>query len=514
MILDHRAEGFRRSLSQNKKTLLILVNPMQDAATRRGSDDPQLIGTLAWNERHFRALIEDGPDLVVLLGSEGSIRYVSPSCRQQLGFEPSELVGTNAFFWVHPDDRSESLRLFSELVEFSGTSLTGEFRALCKDGHWKWIEATGTNLLHDPAVEAVLVQQRDISLRKGYEANLRRFEAIVKSTSEAIISMDPLGVIVNCNPAAQRIFGYSEREMLGQPITMLVPPHLQPEHQSLLARCSRGVTDFETVRLAKGGRSVAVDLSVSPIREYEGRITGYCFLFRDITERRCLEQQVLQIADHEKQRLGSELHDDLCQMLVGLSLLGNALKEELAAKRMPQAEDARQIHDRALHAVERARCIAKGLSPLVLMGGGFIPALEQLSADTGRVFRVPCAVECTGVFDLEDAVEANHLYRILQEGLHNAVKHSQAQSILIRLQSKGQRLIAEVVDDGIGMTTHCPPDGLERPVGAGCQDGLGMHTMAYRARVIGATLQFLKNPAGGTIVRCELPLKPNRPAGA
>ena len=464
---------------------------------------------LAKSERHFRALIENSADCVALVDANGAVRYASPSTKRVFGFDPEEVVGTDAFLWVHPDDQEELKQTVEELKALPGASVVSQYRALRKDGGWQWMESTASNQLHDPAVAALIINQRDISERKAAEAALLRFEAIVESANEAIIGSDRDGTIVSWNPAARRIFGYSAEEALGRNIAMLVPPEREAEYEELISIRAHGksVANFETVRVARDGRRIDVSLNGSPIRDRDRRITGYCVILHDITERHRMEREILRIADYEKQRLGHDLHDDLCQILAGISLLGNALYEELQGLAVPQAADALQVKEMALSAVARARNLAKGLSPLRLAGTGLIPALQALAAETERLYRIPCGFECDAPFEIESETEANHLYRIAQEALHNAIKHSQATQLRLCAQAKDGILVVAVRDNGIGM-----PEG-RRPAPAptdGRSGGLGMHTMSYRARIVGATLEFQRNPEGGTSVVCTLPLAAGR----
>ena len=462
---------------------------------------------LARSERHFRALIENSADCIRLIDANGTIRYASPSTKRVYGFEPVEVIGSNALMWVHPEDRARIARMLGDLNEFPGASVTDQYRSLCKDGRWQWMESTVSNLLHDPAVAAIVVNQRDISERKHAEAALLRFEAIVKSANEAIIGTDDAGRINSWNPAAQHIFGYSSHEVLGKKEHLLIPPDRMDEHDRLVGLVVRGkaVNDFETVRLAKDGLRIPVSLTLSPIRDREQAVTGYCAVVHDITERRRLEREILEIADYEKRRLGNDLHDDLCQLLVGIALQGNTLHEELCRNGVEQAADARRINELALAAVERARGIARGLSRLNLRDTGLMAELQALAAETESLFRIPCAFECNAPVTLENATEANHFYRIIQEALHNAVKHSKAASVEIVLEKREDAIVATVRDHGIGMDAGkcvAPGDSLE-----GRSGGLGMHTMHYRARIIGASLELRPNPTGGTLVICTMPVR-------
>ena len=453
------------------------------------------------SERRFRHLIENGGDFVSLVSEAGTVLYASPSSNRVLGYDVEELVGTNAFLFVHPSDLNAVTLGFQELLTLPGSSVTAEFRALHKSGVWQWMDATATNLLHDPSVHAVVINQRNINERKQAEMELTRLAAIIESSNDAIIGADPEGNIVTTNPAARGLFGYAEHELTGKDSRALVPPDYQEEYETLRTAALRGkmVEQIETVRVGKDGRRIDIALTLSPIRDRDSRVIGFSKIMRDITERRRLEKEILEISEHEKQRIGQDLHDDLCQHLVGISLLGNMLYEDLARMGLKQAEDARAVTTLIRDAVDHARSLARGLSALNLSGNGFMTGLQSLVSNTQQLFRVPCAFECQAPVEIPEALVANHLYRITQEALHNAVKHSGASRVVVTLEPTPEAIVVTVSDDGVG---------ISEKKGSASGGGLGMHTMHYRARFIGASLEFRPNPQGGTAVTCRLPQRP------
>lgn len=460
--------------------------------------------TATHSERHFRALIENSSNRVALLNADGKISYASPSSLRMVGFEMEELIGSNAFLWIHPNDLAPFMRKFQKLLATPGTVINGEYRTLCKGGRWAWMEATYTNLLHDPNVRAIVLNERDISERKQVEFELTQFARIIQSSSEGIFSTDYEGHVISWNPAAEAIFGYREKEMIGQKATLLVSPARRREYERIRATALRGTgtEDLEIVMRRKDGTPIQVQFTLSPIRDRDRQIIGVSTIARDITERRRLEKEILEIADREKQRLGQDLHDDLCQHLVGIGLICNLLRDDLAALKLPQSGEAGKIADLVAQAVDHARRLARGLCPLQLTGSSFTGGLEMLVTNTAQLFRSPCHFECESPVAIADESVAIHLYRITQEALHNAVKHSRAERIVVHLKAWPNLLEITVSDNGIGL----PPT----PEPRRGNHGLGMHTMRYRARIIGATLELTRPPEGGTVLTCRLPLSETR----
>ncbi len=129
--------------------------------------------TLRWSEKRFRTLIENSSDIISLLDARGTILYKSPCITRVLGFSTDELIGRSAFEVAHPEDKERLMKLFITLLQEPDKTLKGEFRHLHKDGSWLWMEGVASNMLAEPAVQAIVFNFRDISERKRAEAELQ-----------------------------------------------------------------------------------------------------------------------------------------------------------------------------------------------------------------------------------------------------------------------------------------------------------------------------------------------------
>src|SRR5207244_13111142 len=125
---------------------------------------------LEQSERWFRALTEESGDTVAALDAAGNVQYASPTTPRLLGYSVSEFVGQNVLDLMHPDDRPRVMKLFGELLQTPGVTLSGEFRFKHANGTWQWLEGAGTNLLHDPSVRGVVSNYRDITARRQAQA--------------------------------------------------------------------------------------------------------------------------------------------------------------------------------------------------------------------------------------------------------------------------------------------------------------------------------------------------------
>ena len=176
-----------------------------------------------------------------------------------------------------------------------------------------------------------------------------------------------------------------------------------------------------------------------------------------------------------------------------MALAGEVLSGQLAAKSLPEAKAVDHIVKMVEDAIELTGTLARGLQPFKLEEEGFTDALRELAAHITEAFKIPCAFECEEPVAIRDPVVATHLYRIAQEAITNAVKHSKGRGIVLSLATDGG-LTLTVRDDGIGLPDN-PPN----------SKGMGLRTMAYRASVISAAFNIERLPSCGTRVTCKLP---------
>ena len=258
------------------------------------------------------------------------------------------------------------------------------------------------------------------------------------------------------------------------------------------------VTPYWNAVMRLGTFLVAVGL-VSAMKSLNARLEERvrertAALETQVAEKRELEKNILAISDRERAIIGLDLHDGLCQQLVSAAFSANLLHEELAKDATATAPRAGRIADLIDDAITQARNLARGLYPVRLETEGLETALQELAATMGRRFGISFSVECHGAPPSSTPETGIHLYRIAQEAVVNAAKHSRAKSVVVRLRSTpdGGSLIIE--DDGAGIRRE-----------AVNREGMGLRIMEYRARMVGGRFRIEERSAGGTRVACDFP---------
>jgi len=326
-----------------------------------------------------------------------------------------------------------------------------------------------------------------------------RLRAILDGAVDAIITIDQRGLIESVNPAAQKLFGYSAEEMLGQNVSMLMPSPHREQHDGYLQRYEEtGVPRIigigrEVMALRKDGTHCPVHLAVSVVNLPRGRL--FTAILHDLTKRRRLEELVLEATSLEQKRIGQDLHDGIGQQLAGLSFYCKSLSDRLAAKGLPEAADAQRMGQLIDQSKAQVRALSHGLNPVVDKPQGLMRALEELAEYVSSTFGIACSFNRKAEVLLDDVAMSTHVFRIAQEAATNALKHGRARNIRISLdQLCGQNCLC-IEDDGNGISI-CP---MNRT------GGIGLEIMKSRASIIGGTLEIFAAANGGTVVRCYFP---------
>ncbi len=217
-------------------------------------------------------------------------------------------------------------------------------------------------------------------------------------------------------------------------------------------------------------------------------------LKEEMAGRRQLERELLSVSNSIMSKIGQDIHDHLCQDIAGIGLMAAILEGRLRRSGGGEdAESAGAIAKAAGEAAALAKGIARGLYPVELEDRGIVSAVEGLVRSSRERCSAVLRLEATRNFQVSDSEKALHIFRIVQEALGNAVKHSLAKEIVVGMYMDRQSIIVEVSDDGIGI-----------PAEAGGDGGMGLQILKYRASVIGGELR-IRSRERGTVVSCRVP---------
>jgi PAS domain S-box-containing protein len=481
----------------------------------------------AQTDEHF--VIVDNKDGQVILNvghhladeasSDLEVRRIIVALRERLG--PTSL-------------RSSPVKFTDEFRSETGQEMLGSFLGLSepnRDVHRDWLvgvyrskqglyeselkfglfgtsipfASTGSLILASILVMLVslFVMYRTYYLARREQARTEearaRLAAIVQNSDDAIFSQAFDGRITSWNHGAEQVFGFTESEAVDRQSRLLIPAQSEEDEQKIIRQIQQGESppehSWETIRTRKDGCPIHVSQSVSPLEDGHGQRVGVSIIARDITARKNLEREVLEITGSEQQRIGRELHDSLGQELTGLSYLAKGLTHKLSAESSPQTGIAQTIADGVQRALREVRTAVQGLVPVEVDASGFMAALEQLAAETSARCGIDCRVEGDERVSIDDNVVATHLFRIVQEAINNAVKHAEPRQILVRPELSNGTIRVTVQDDGIGIVAESP----SRNGG-----GMGLRIMQYRAGVIDATLEVRRRAGHGTAVVCQI----------
>ena len=468
---------------------------------------------------------------LALLDDEGRYTYMNPAHAAMYGYTVDQLLG-QSWRGLYTADAGTVIeqtvfpvltRTGNWIGELVGRRATGELFEV--EVALQVLEQSASGIPHVLACTC-----RDVTVRKRAAATQRLLAAIVESSEDAIISKTPDGFVTSWNRGAERLFGYRADEMVGRSITRLLPPNRLDEEAEILQRMAQGETveHFETARLRKDGQSVPVSLTLSPLRDANGRVIGIAKIARDITrlvqvgaqlrqandllERRVeertaeltqahtrltgLSRRLVQAQEAERARLSRDLHDEIGQALTALNLNLQVLRGERGRPLSSRITDSLELTEGLL---QRVRSMAVDLRPQLLDEVGLERALRLYANRQAERY----GWSLSFVLEGDDRVLADDVavtcYRVVQEALTNTARHAQATSVLVHIRIDEQAIAVSVRDNGIGFDPRVPMG----EVNAG--KGVGLAGLSERVRLAGGRLTVASAPQAGSTVEVRLP---------
>jgi PAS domain S-box-containing protein len=406
---------------------------------------------------------------------------------------PSVFPGMNKLMTrVHPADRHTLSRAIDDAFQLR-TEVQREFRVKAHDTRYRWYAAIARPLFDgDDEPRGLVGVIQDITARRDSELRLRRSEELLRATTAN--TADTL-MLVDTNLRVRfinkNIGGMTIEQIIGREIDVLLPD------------AARDYVVDKLKHILHSGETITYefqDPQPDHVRYFENRAVpvrddgigaGISISTRDITERKRLEQEILDVSGRERQSIGRDLHDGLGQELTGVALMLRGLASRVQ-QRCPEAVDSvNEIVGLVNQSIENARSLARGLLPVRTETGGLAFALRELASRSRDLYglEVNFRAEVWPELTLNET-DASHLYRIAQEALTNAARHGHATLVDIFLLVTRSTFLLCISDNGEGFRPPTAP-----------YSGMGLKIMKYRASMIGAKFEIAPNEQHGTVVR-------------
>lgn len=329
--------------------------------------------------------------------------------------------------------------------------------------------------------------------QEALQESEEKYRSVMEATPDPIIVYDMSGRVTYMNPAFTRVFGYTLEDSMGHKMDHFVPKEHWKETMKGIENILAGnvLPRTETQRLAKNGTLIDVTTRGSVYRNKNGHPIGSVITHRDVSEVKRLEKVIMEIGEKERQKIGNDLHDDLCPHLIGIEGLSKVLKRKIE----PLSQDCTALNEKVTElireAISKTRRLARGLCP-VYFNRGLESSLQELVTNTRVMYRIKCELNCEPEIRNGNSMVVINLYHIAQEAVLNAIRHGRADDIKIRLTREDGQIILKIRDNGCGMDEGISPVGM------------GLRIMKYRAGLIGASLMIKSAPGQGARISVQI----------
>jgi PAS domain S-box-containing protein len=444
--------------------------------------------------------VESTAEMICITDMEDSFTFANPAFLKGYGYTEAEIIGKTPAILFSPQNPPSLLGEILKATRAGGWN--GEVIDRRKDGT-DFPISLGTSQIRDSEGEVIglIGVARDITERKRAEAVLKeseeKFRTLFESAPIGMALHDARGKYVQTNQTYQRMLGFNNEELRQLSVRRITHPDDVQEGQQFFEEFRQGKREQyqrEKRYLHKDGHLVWAQASASAIRNSKGELIYIISMVEDITERKLLEQEVIETSANERRRVGHELHDGLGQYLAGIAFKAKALEQSLVAESLPHGAEAKELAALVSNAISQTRSLARGLDPIEVETIGLQAALQNLAVETQKFFNISCRFQCAENMVEVDPRVSLALYRVVQEAIHNGITHGEATAINIELSMNGSNLCLRVQDDGTGFQ---PEEGRKT--------GIGLRVMQYRARSIGGHLRVRSEPKEGTEVLCVVP---------
>jgi PAS domain S-box-containing protein len=399
---------------------------------------------------------------------------------------------------LHPQDRPGMTRAIDQAFKYR-CEVHEEFRLKGSDGRYRFFATVARPLFDGTGLPLGLVGvTQDVTSRRDSEAQLRRSEQLLRvtttNTADVLMLVDPELRVRFIN---RSLGAHTVEQIVGAGVAELLPPKVR---RGVIARLRQVLSTGETANHefecephwwdAADLEPQFLEYRAVLVRD-EGVSTGISISVRNITERKRLEQEILDIATRERNTIGRDLHDGLGQELTGVALMLRGVATRIQREAPGAVTQVNEIVAHVNQSIESARALARGLLPVSTQGGGLPFALRALARRSRDLYGLEVNFRAEMQPDIVlSETSASHLYRIAQEALTNAARHGHASRVEIFLTVTHNNFSLRIKDDGTGIGVPDKPG-----------TGMGLKIMRYRAGMIGAKFDIGPNMPRGTVVR-------------
>jgi PAS domain S-box-containing protein len=522
LISKMQKEGSLRGYESRARTksgylldLLVFVEPVKlkgeqcilstayDITERKSIEE-----ALRESEERYRELFENANDALYVHDLGGRYLSFNRAAERLSGYSREEILGKHFSNFVAPSYLRRVRENLCKKLDIEGET-TYEIDLVTKDRRRVPVEVNSRLIFENGEPVGVQGAVRDITERKRADDAHHRLALIVDSSDDAIIGKTLDGTIISWNSGAEKIYGYSAKEIIGSHMSVLIPSDRSDELPQILERLRRGesVEHYETIRRRKDGKLIDVSLTMSPIRDGNKKPVGISTIARDITDAKQAEKalqtfsrRLIEAQEAERQHIARELHDEIGQVLTAVRINLQSLRSPGQANSVSLAlDDSLAIVDEALECV---RELSLNLRPSVLDNLGLASALrwyvDRYARRSGIVADLRNDIEDGQRLQMELETAC---FRIVQEALTNVVRHAAATRVSVDLKRSNGNLELKIKDNGVGFDS----DWLLKS--AGSSSALGLRGMQERTVALNGRLEIDSKPKSGTEIRVSFPLK-------
>jgi len=453
------------------------------------------------SEERFRLVADTAPVLIWMSGTDKLCNYFNKPWLEFTGRSVGAESGNGWAEGVHPDDRQRCMDVYTQAFD-GRKEFRMTYRLRRNDGEYRWILNVGVPRFDQSGTFLGYIGiGLDETERKLAEDVRSRYAAIVESSEDAIIGADRNGVITHWNKGAERLYGYSAGEAIGKDISLLQPAD-QLESKQVLAKVldGRQLREYETVRQRKDGTRVSVALTISPIMDAKGQITGKSAIARDITERKRAEEvlsgmsrRLIEAQEQERTRIARELHDDINQRLALLAVELEQVREN------PMEPEPRllELQRKTQEIANDVQALSHELHSAKLEYLGAVSGMRSWCREFAERRKMEIEFKSSEGLGSVSPDVGLCLFRVLQEALHNAARHSGVGRVEVQLSEDAGEVHLVINDQGRGFEIERAMQGK----------GLGLTSMQERVRLMKGKIHIRSTPMAGTTIHVQLPFR-------